>query len=107
MIRSVGADRESFKTLTFGPGLNVILADKSRGASDRQSRNGAGKTSFVELVHFCSARMPDRPESFDRMRCGTGCSPRPSRRGEELLHLSKQSEAEPYRRCRRPCSMAG
>ncbi len=52
MIRSVGSDRESFKTLTFGPGLNVILADKSRGASDRQSRNGAGKTSFVELVHF-------------------------------------------------------
>ena len=52
MIRSVGADHESFKTLTFGPGLNVILADKSQGASDRQSRNGAGKTSFVELVHF-------------------------------------------------------
>ena len=52
MIRSVGADRESFKTLTFRPGLNVILADKSRGATDRQSRNGAGKTSFVELLHF-------------------------------------------------------
>ena len=56
MIRQVSGDRESFKTLTFGPGLNVILADKSRGASDRQSRNGAGKTSFVELVHFlCGA----------------------------------------------------
>ena len=52
MIRSVGADRGSFKTLTFGPGLNVILADKSQDSSDRQSRNGAGKTSFVELVHF-------------------------------------------------------
>ena len=52
MIRSVGSDSESFKTLTFGPGLNVILADKSRGATDRQSRNGAGKTSFVEVVHF-------------------------------------------------------
>jgi len=52
MIRSVGSDSESFKTLTFGPGLNVILADKSRGATDRQSRNGAGKTSFVEVIHF-------------------------------------------------------
>ena len=52
MIRTLGSDLKSFKTLTFGPGLNVILADKSRGASDRQSRNGAGKTSFVELVHF-------------------------------------------------------
>ncbi len=59
MIRQVSSDRESFKTLTFGSGLNVILADKSRGASDRQSRNGAGKTSFVELVHFlCGADAP-------------------------------------------------
>ena len=52
MIRQLSSDLESFKTLTFGPGLNVILADKSEGASDLQSRNGAGKTSFVELVHF-------------------------------------------------------
>ena len=56
MIREVSGDRESFKTLTFRPGLNVILADKSQDASDRQSRNGAGKTSFVELIHFlCGA----------------------------------------------------
>ena len=52
MIRQLSSDLESFKTLTFGPGLNVILADKSEGASDLQSRNSAGKTSFVELVHF-------------------------------------------------------
>lgn len=59
MIREVSSDRGSFKTLTFGPGLNVILADKSQGASDRQSRNGAGKSSFVELVHFlCGADAP-------------------------------------------------
>ena len=55
MIHQVTADRESFKTLTFRPGLNVILTDKSQGASYRQSRNGAGKTSFVELVHFLCA----------------------------------------------------
>ena len=59
MIREVSSDRESFKTLAFGPGLNVILADKSQGASDRQSRNGAGKSSFVELIHFlCGAEAP-------------------------------------------------
>ncbi|WP_296710686.1 ABC-three component system protein [Rhodoblastus sp.] len=52
MIRRFGSDLESFKTLTFGPGLNILLADKSAGATDRQSRNGAGKTSFIELVHF-------------------------------------------------------
>ena len=52
MIRELKSDLQSFKTLTFGPGLNVILADKSPEATDLQSRNGAGKTSLVELVHF-------------------------------------------------------
>lgn len=52
MIRKIRADRASFKTLEFRPGLNILRADKEEGASDRDSRNGAGKTSFVELVHF-------------------------------------------------------
>ena len=52
MIHRLTSDLPSFKTLTFENGLNVLLADKSEGASDRQSRNGAGKTSFVELLHF-------------------------------------------------------
>lgn len=52
MIYSITSDLDSFKSLTFGPGLNILLAEKSADASDRQSRNGAGKTSFVELVHF-------------------------------------------------------
>jgi len=52
MIRRFGSDLASFKTLAFKPGLNILLADKSEGASDRQSRNGAGKTSFIELAHF-------------------------------------------------------
>ena len=30
----------------------MILATKSKGASERQSRNGAGKTSLVETIHF-------------------------------------------------------
>jgi uncharacterized protein YydD (DUF2326 family) len=52
VIRRFGSDLASFKSLTFKPGLNILLADKSLGATDRQSRNSAGKTSFVELVHF-------------------------------------------------------
>ena len=52
MIHAVRSDLQSFKTLTFGPGLNILVAEKSVGASYRQSRNGAGKTSFVELIHF-------------------------------------------------------
>ena len=65
MIRELSSDLESFKTLTFGPGLNIILADKSQDATDLQSRNGAGKTSFVELVHFLFGA-DARPKSIFR-----------------------------------------
>ena len=64
MIRYLGSNLESFKTLTFGPGLNILLADKSEGATDRQSRNGAGKTSFVELVHFLCGSNADKKSIF-------------------------------------------
>jgi uncharacterized protein YydD (DUF2326 family) len=64
MIHGLTSDLPSFKSLTFGPGLNILLADKSEGATDRQSRNGAGKTSFVELVHFIFGSNADRESIF-------------------------------------------
>jgi uncharacterized protein YydD (DUF2326 family) len=64
MIHGISSDLASFKTLTFRPGLNILLADKSEGATDRQSRNGAGKTSFVELVHFLFGSNADKDSVF-------------------------------------------
>lgn len=61
MIQKITADRGSFKTLEFGPGLNILRAVKSEGATDRDSRNGAGKASLVELIHFLfGANAPPR-----------------------------------------------
>jgi uncharacterized protein YydD (DUF2326 family) len=52
VIESVSSDLNTFKSLHFEKGLNVLLATKSPGATDRHSRNGAGKSSLVELVNF-------------------------------------------------------
>lgn len=52
MIHRVYSDLPSFKPLDFHRGLNVLLAEKSEGATEKQTRNRAGKSSFVEILHF-------------------------------------------------------
>lgn len=53
MIRRIfSSTLSTFKKLEFKKGLNVLLAEKSIGATSRQTRNGAGKSSMVETVHF-------------------------------------------------------
>ncbi len=64
MIRRISSNLESFKSLEFDKGLNIVLADKSEGATDRQSRNGAGKTSLIELVHFLTGSNAGRGNIF-------------------------------------------
>lgn len=53
MIHHIMSTLPSFKNIgDLKPGLNVLLAQKNKGATTKQTRNRAGKTSFVELVHF-------------------------------------------------------
>jgi len=52
MIHRIYSSLSSFKTLDLKSGLNVLIAQKEAGASDKQTRNRAGKTSLIEIVHF-------------------------------------------------------
>lgn len=52
MIHRIYSSLSSFKSLELKPGLNVLIAKKEAGASDKQTRNRAGKTSLIEIVHF-------------------------------------------------------
>jgi uncharacterized protein YydD (DUF2326 family) len=52
MIHRLYSDLPKFKNLDLHPGLNILLAQKSQGANQKQTRNRAGKTSVIELIHF-------------------------------------------------------
>lgn len=66
MIQELRSDDPRFKALTFGAGLNILLADRvddeesaSSSVKQRRTRNGAGKSSVIDLVHFLLAGRPD------------------------------------------------
>jgi len=63
MIHSIYSSLSTFKKLEFHSGLNVLIAEKTVGASNRQTRNRAGKTSFIEIVHFLTGASIDK-DSF-------------------------------------------
>ena len=64
MIKSIFSSLTSFKDLDFTPGLNVLVAQKESGATDKQTRNRAGKTSLVETIHFLTGSKADKGSLF-------------------------------------------
>ena len=53
MISSVRSNMPSFKEVEFTPGFNVVLADRTKESTRGDSRNGLGKTTLFDIVHFC------------------------------------------------------
>lgn len=53
MIKQVTANHESFRTVEFSSGFNLVLAERTAQATDRDSRNGLGKSLLLEILHFC------------------------------------------------------
>ncbi len=53
MIHSIKCDVPSFKTIHFKPGFNVILAERTKESTKKDSRNGLGKSTLIEIIHFC------------------------------------------------------
>ncbi len=53
MIRAVRCDQKSFREVLFEKGFNVILAERTEESTEKDSRNGTGKTSLIEIIHFC------------------------------------------------------
>lgn len=65
MIHRIYSSLETFKNLELQPGFNLIVAERRQGSSDLQTRNRAGKSSFVQIVHFLLGGSSD-PKSIFR-----------------------------------------
>jgi uncharacterized protein YydD (DUF2326 family) len=53
MITRVFANQPSFKPVEFTPGMNIIWADRTMDSTKKDSRNGLGKSTLIEIIHFC------------------------------------------------------
>ena len=53
MLKSLSANKPSFKNVVFSSGFNVITATTADLSTDKDSRNGIGKSSLIEVIHFC------------------------------------------------------
>ncbi|APX84170.1 hypothetical protein BV511_05230 [Methylorubrum extorquens] len=65
MILSIDSSLKTFKPVRFHEGLNVLLSDKASDDDDAKTRNSAGKSSLVEIVHFLLGAKAD-PDSLLR-----------------------------------------
>lgn len=53
MILRVWSDLENFRETRFKSGMNVVIADRSKDASETESTNGLGKTTLIRIIQFC------------------------------------------------------
>lgn len=52
MIHRLFGSDPRFKTLRFKSGVNILLADRADKSGETDTRNGAGKTTAVDIIHY-------------------------------------------------------
>lgn len=64
MIKKIEANKESFKEVTFNNDFNLVLADRTKTSTSRDSRNGLGKSLLVDIIHFGLGAQPSTKEDL-------------------------------------------
>lgn len=60
MIRAIRCDQKSFRTVEFTSGLNVVLAERVDTSTEKDSRNGLGKSTLIDIIRFCLGSGPKK-----------------------------------------------
>jgi uncharacterized protein YydD (DUF2326 family) len=70
MITRVFANQPSFKPVEFTPGMNIIWADRTKDSTKKDSRNGLGKSTLIEIIHFCLGAKVEKGKGlmFDQLK---------------------------------------
>ena len=68
MITAIRCNMPTFKEVEFDRGFNVVLADRTKEATRRDSRNGLGKTTLIEIIHFCLGSQSRRNQGLNVSR---------------------------------------
>ncbi len=53
MIHNITANRPSFQSVQFATGLNIVIADRTEESTQKDTRNGLGKSTLVNIIDFC------------------------------------------------------
>lgn len=59
MIYAVRSNNPKFRPVHFEAGFNVVLAERTIESTEKDSRNGLGKSTLIEIIHFCLGARPD------------------------------------------------
>ena len=79
MIHRITANKSSFRPVEFTSGLNVVLADRTEESTQKDTRNGLGKSTLIDIIDFCLG---------SNVRSGQGLSIKPLQGWEFTLEIT-------------------
>jgi uncharacterized protein YydD (DUF2326 family) len=64
LIHGVYANQKGFRSVEFEAGLNLIVADRSQTAGDKDTTNGLGKSALIDIIDYCLGSGPKPKEGL-------------------------------------------
>jgi uncharacterized protein YydD (DUF2326 family) len=59
-LRRLSANQPGLKNVDFRDGFNIVVAERTKESTKKDSRNGLGMSTLIELIHFCLGKGTQR-----------------------------------------------